>query len=852
MPADKAESEFLHSPRSSFGGYVDTFRMRSVPVRFSVYCPPAAMGAHEVDVLVFAHGLLNVCKPAPKNPPEDLVSEAPFRLGQLVDGCGRALVLIVPLFEWSGKMWLGEPEHLNALVEETREHLAGLLGAPPAVANLILAGHSRAYSFLEPLARNFASPQMREGALSRLAEIWMLDSTYGGDVSNWMGLMAKKPGLNVKVFYRKGSKTSAFAQALASRARESAGRLVVTGLDPVQIGHCEVPGSQLPGLLRRYAGDSRSVQHELDFESHRPSLRRKILEIAEQEWQNWKQGTIAETAAEAVPLLTRYWDAVGVAPTPEQLRSTVWQAAHPWSAAFVSCVIRAAGAGKSFGYSASHTGYIAAAKRAAQKHDVDKFQAFPIDEAPLEPGDVVCHDRPERPSGPCAGTNFENAGTAGHMVSHGEIVLEVNAAGGYAITIGGNTSQEYPSVRGALGGNTVGKHKVAIDHHGYCIASQKKCPYFAVLKPPPESGEHELRDAGRWSWMSPDAEARRLGGVQLEEDVHDPSVTETRAIRITVVGHASARWRGARNPDEANRLNDALSNRRADNVRAFVEQILRRQLPGVPILPGSSPAPGQHPTGLQAGSYGVGSRQPVAPSANPKENDPRNRSVQILIELTTTQHGVNQVSLAPKHINARTDNWYGKVLSLKGAAIGAAGYRLEMTIRNPLSNKLATYAAYLGGGGVGGPAWLSGSDLEDEFSFTTDHAMGFGDFDGQWIRVERVGGSFGVEIMRAYLTFVGLGDGAAMLRFQKSTGFGLKRPDAEGFVASGKLSLQGQNPGDWYEVDGGTDTVPFAVDHNVEDGMILTFPTGKASMRDIKAAEKTRLSDFVKKWAQQL
>ena len=153
---------------------------------------------------------------------------------------------------------------------------------------------------------------------------------------------------------------------------------------------------------------------------------------------------------------------------------------------------------------------------------------------------------------------------------------------------------------------------------------------------------------------------------------------------------------------------------------------------------------------------------------------------------------------------------------------------------------------------MGGPAWLSGSELEDEFSFTTDRAMGFGDFDGQWIRVERVGASFGVEVMRAYLTFVGLGDGAAMLRFQKSTGFGLKRPDAEGFVASGKLSLQGANPGDWYEVDGGTDTVPFAVDHNVGDGMILTFPTGIAAMRDMKASEQARLSDFVKKWAKQL
>jgi hypothetical protein len=34
--------------------------------------------------------------------------------------------------------------------------------------------------------------------------------------------------------------------------------------------------------------------------------------------------------------------------------------------------------------------------------------------------------------------------------------------------------------------------------------------------------------------------------------------------------------------------------------------------------------------------------------------------------------------------------------------------------------------------------------------------------------------------------------------------------------------------------------------------MILTFPTGVAAMRDIKASEQARLGDFVKKWAQQL
>ena len=819
--------------------------MRSLPVRLSVYCPRAAMGAREVDVLVFAHGLLNVCKPAPRNPPEDLIVEDPFRLSRVVDASGRALLLIVPLFDWNGSDLLADPAHLNALVGESRERIAALLGAPPAMSNLILAGHSRAYSFLEGLIKKRAAAAMNQAALARLSEVWMFDTTYWCDIPAWMELLGSKPGLKVSVFYRTGTGTSSYGQALGRKVRESGGRLAVTALDPVRIGHCEVPGSQLPGLLASYSGANPPLAPELDVETHALSLRKSILEAADREWNNWKRGTVEEKAAEAIPLLTGYWAAVGAKVTPEQLQSPVWQAGHPWSAAFVSYVMRQAGAGRAFEYAPYHAGYIVAAKRAAARQYPSKFQAFPIDQAPLEPGDVVCHDRPERPNGPCAGTNFENAGSKGHMVSHGEIVLEVNAERGYAITIGGNTSQEYPRIPGALAGNTVGKHKVAIDGRGFCIASQRKCPYFGVLKPPRETPESEGQMPGsrRWSWL--------FGPASMEEDVHDPSLTETRAVRLTVIGHASARWRGARGQTEASRLNEALSNRRADNVREFVEQILRQQLPTIPILPGGSPAPGQQPSGLHVGSYGVGSREPQAPSNDPRENDPRNRSVQVLIELVTTQYGVTGASLAPRRISALTDSWYGRVTSVKGAAIGAAGYRLEITIRNPLSNKAAAYSALVGGGGVGGPISLSGSDLEGEFSFTTSESMGFDDFDGQVITVQRVGASLGIEATVAYLTFTALGKGAAMLPFQKSWGLSLK-PNLEGSVASGKLSLEGQNPGDWYEVDGGTDTIPFTIDHRTDDGMVLTFPTGRSGLRDIKSSDRARLRDFVTKWVQQL
>src|SRR5215831_13359049 len=87
---------------------------------------------------------------------------------------------------------------------------------------------------------------------------------------------------------------------------------------------------------------------------------------------------------------------------------------------------------------------------------------------------------------------------------------------------------------------------------------------------------------------------------------------QSRAVRVTVVGHASARWRGAKDKADADRLNLALSNQRANNVRVVVEQILKREIPNVTIASGSSPAPGQPPSGVQVGWYGVGSRAPFS------------------------------------------------------------------------------------------------------------------------------------------------------------------------------------------------------------------------------------------------
>jgi hypothetical protein len=330
----------------------------------------------------------------------------------------------------------------------------------------------------------------------------------------------------------------------------------------------------------------------------------------------------------------------------------------------------------------------------------------------------------------------------------------------------------------------------------------------------------------------------------------------SKAVRITIVGHASARWRGAKTAAQASRLNEILSNKRADNIRSMVEQILKREIPGVTISAGTSLAPGVSPSGIQVGSYGVGSRDPLVDSGkpDPNENNPSNRSVVLLLEQITTTYSSAGVSRAPLRVGARTKFWYGKVLNLNGAGLAVFGYFLRLAIRNPLSNKVVNYSGYLLGGGASSSKWSLSrgkpGSVGDEFSFYTDKEMGFDDFDKQLVRMERVVGSLGIKASVGYLTFVSLGKGASLLAFQKS--FGLGAPRLEGAVVSGALHMEGKNPGDWFEVDGGTDTVPVATDRKQNDGLMLTFPTGKAGVNDLSADERRKLENFVANWARQV
>ncbi len=244
------------SASDHLGGKLWTFTATTLPLRVAVFCPKAALSRSDVEVLVFAHGLLGGC-PRPKHIPAGFITDAPFRLGRIVDASGRPMVLVVPLLDWTNpggerafgtgrERWhaLAKPAHLNAVIAEVLVELGRVrAGVAPSLRNLVIAGHSRAYDFLEPLAHSRSDPQMRQGALARLSAVWSLDATYAGSVANWKSWLDANPDLRVSVIYRPGSKTGAVGKKFYS---QRGGRLAVSHAHE---DHCAVPAERLRELL---------------------------------------------------------------------------------------------------------------------------------------------------------------------------------------------------------------------------------------------------------------------------------------------------------------------------------------------------------------------------------------------------------------------------------------------------------------------------------------------------------------------------------------------------------------------------------------------------------------------------
>ena len=106
---------------------------------------------------------------------------------------------------------------------------------------------------------------------------------------------------------------------------------------------------------------------------------------------------------------------------------------YAWSAAFVSYVMRIAGAGARFPYSADHADYINAARRESLGQTTKWLvSAERVQDYAPRPGDLVCFGR-----GGAKGLRYEDLPTPALFTSHCDIVVDTAVPGRISV-IGGN------------------------------------------------------------------------------------------------------------------------------------------------------------------------------------------------------------------------------------------------------------------------------------------------------------------------------------------------------------------------------------------------------------------------------
>ena len=182
------------------------------------------------------------------------------------------------------------------------------------------------------------------------------------------------------------------------------------------------------------------------------NFKKKLIDVTNSEWEYWDYGKTKETASSMYSRLKDYWSNVGWSenrwtPTSE-----------PWSAAFISYVMKKAGAGNDFVYNASHSKYIRDAIKNRKENNSKPFKAYRLSEQQAAPelGDLVCYSRESK-------TDLYDR-TSGYK-SHCDIV--VNKTVDSIDVIGGNV------------GHTVQKKTYQLNSDG---TVKKTGKLFAVIK----------------------------------------------------------------------------------------------------------------------------------------------------------------------------------------------------------------------------------------------------------------------------------------------------------------------------------------------------------------------------------
>jgi hypothetical protein len=198
---------------------------------------------------------------------------------------------------------------------------------------------------------------------------------------------------------------------------------------------------------------------------HSPGFSARAVAAAEAEWRYFGEQTHDEhdrvvKAGHKEDAAALYWDRVrtywvdGTNTRGLDGRNTD----SPWSAAFISWLMRKAGAGHRFRYSTRHAVYISQAIRDSQQQRAEAgYWCYPLDQQKPEVGDLVCFTRED-------GVTYDQQ-KGGDYKSHCDLVVEVTD--GAASIIGGNI------------GNSVTLRTLPLNADGYLAPRER---LFGLMK----------------------------------------------------------------------------------------------------------------------------------------------------------------------------------------------------------------------------------------------------------------------------------------------------------------------------------------------------------------------------------
>ena len=247
--------------REYLGGKLWTFEATTLATPVAVFVSKSAITHHSVDLLLFVHGYIDGCV-RPGQLPAAFITAAPFDLGTIVAASSRPIVLVAPLLDWVNPggaeifgpqhaHWhaLAQPATLNALLAEVLVEVARLRGGVlPSLGELIIAAHSRAHDFLEPLAHSGYGSRAAGGALAHLEHIWAFETPPIADVSGWNDWLRLDPRLDVAYFSRPQHRRLAKPSIPATSSRTPAPHRASAAIS--KDDHGALLNRQLPSLLR--------------------------------------------------------------------------------------------------------------------------------------------------------------------------------------------------------------------------------------------------------------------------------------------------------------------------------------------------------------------------------------------------------------------------------------------------------------------------------------------------------------------------------------------------------------------------------------------------------------------------